>query len=132
MKAMLLSASLLVAVSIVPAAPPAAADPISTAQAYGDVGQCMTVEGHAAVVADSSRPGMDILLDGSDQRSAPFLGYVRDTGGLPDLSSLDGQTVDITGVVLMDRGVAEIQLTSPDYVWVAGNAPSRLIACDHD
>jgi hypothetical protein len=129
MKAFVIAASLLVL-----AAPVAAASnlpPITPFQAISNVGACMTVEGHASVAPDSIRPGMDIAMGDPDQGN-PFMIYVPNTGRLPDLNSLDGQTIDITGVIQMDRGKAEILLANPELVMVVGSEPGHLLTCDND
>jgi hypothetical protein len=89
----------------------------------------MTVEGRVAITPDSYRPGMDIAVGDQDQG---FLIYVPDTGNFPNLNSLDGQAVDITGVIQLDRGRPEILLANPDLITVAGSDPGHLITCDND
>ena len=91
----------------------------------------MTVEGHASLAPDSIRPGMDITMGDTDQGN-PFMIYVPNTGRLPDLNSLDGQTIDITGVIQIDRGKAEILLANPELIMVAGSEPGHLLTCDND
>jgi hypothetical protein len=56
-------------------------------------------------------------------------GYIDSPASLPDINSLEGQTVDLTGVIQVGYGVPEIELNSPEYVWTAGNAPSTLVTC---
>jgi hypothetical protein len=115
------------------AGPVAASPPIAPSEAARNVGACMTVEGRAAIFQDSSRFGVDIDLgDRDDSGAALFMAYVPNIGSLPDLSGMDGQTVDITGVVLMDRGKPEILLANPEMISVAGTDPGKLVTCDND
>jgi DNA/RNA endonuclease YhcR with UshA esterase domain len=126
MRACLAAASLLLLAGPVTAAsnPP----PISPSEASGNVGACMTVEGRATLSPSQGRLGTDINLgDGNG-----FVVYVANEGSLPDLHSLDGQTVDVTGVVLMDRGRPAIQLSNPEKIMVAGTDPGKLMTCDND
>ena len=103
-------------------------DTITPTQALSNVGLCMTVEGHATLSpAAGGRNGMQLTLD--DGNGGRLVGYVSAPASLPDLGSLDGQTVDVTGVIQMDYGLPEIELNSQDYVWTAGNAPSSLVTC---
>jgi len=102
--------------------------PISPSQAAQHVGACMTVEGRAAFSPSPGRFGTDISL-GDDNG---FIVYVANEGSLPDLHSLDGQTVQVTGVVLIDRGRPEIQLANPEMIMLAGTGPGKLMTCDND
>jgi hypothetical protein len=103
-------------------------DTITPTQALSNVGLCMTVEGRATLTpANGGRDGMQLTLD--DGNGGRLVGYVSAPASLPDLNSLDGQTVDLTGVIQVDYGLPEIELNSPDYVWTAGNAPSTLVTC---
>ncbi len=104
-------------------------DTITPAQALSNVGQCMTVEGHATVSdANGGRFGKQLTLEDGDVR---LTGYVPAPASIPDLNSLDGQTVDLTGVVRIVYGLPEIELQSPDYVWTAGSAPDVLVTCQN-
>jgi hypothetical protein len=128
MKAFVIAAALAVL-----AAPVAASSnpPISPSQAMSNVGACMTVEGRATIAPDSYRPGLDIALGDQDQDSH-FLIYVPNTGRFPDINSLDGQAVDITGVIQIDLGRPEILLANPELLTTAGSDPGHLITCDND
>jgi DNA/RNA endonuclease YhcR with UshA esterase domain len=105
--------------------------PIAPSQAIKNVGACMTVEGQASISPDSNRFGVDIALGDQDE-SGQFMVYVPSVNSFPDLDSLGGQTVDVTGVVLIDRGKAEIMLANPDLISVAGADPGKLVTCDND
>jgi hypothetical protein len=99
---------------------------ITPTQALSNIGLCMTVEGRATVMPAVGRLGMQLVLDDGNSK---LVGYVDGPSSIPDLQSLDGQTVNLTGVIQMDYGLPEIELNSPDYVWVAGNAPDTLVTC---
>lgn len=104
------------------ALPAAAASlaPISPHQALANRGQCVSVEGTASVRNDPQRPGFDVDLDGKD--SSAF-GYIRpeNVGQFGDLNSLEGQRVNMTGVVQFYLGRAEITLTRATQLEPAGN-----------
>jgi hypothetical protein len=87
------------------------------------------VEGRASFAPSPGRLGTDMYLDNGD---ATFVAYIPSEGSLPDLHSLDGQTVDVTGVIAMDRGRPEILLSNPEMVMVAGTDPGKLLTCDND
>jgi hypothetical protein len=93
--------------------------PISPHQALANRGQCVTIEGVAGVRSDPQRPGLDVDLDGKD--SSAF-GYVlpQNQGQFPNLNSMDGQRVAITGVVTMYLGRAQIHMTSARQLSPAG------------
>ena len=103
-----------IAIVLALAALPAGAatlSPISPHQALANRGQCVSVQGTASVRTDPQRPGVDVDLDGKD--SSAF-GYIeaQDQAQFPDLNSLDGQRVNISGVVQFYLGRAEIKLAS--------------------
>jgi hypothetical protein len=93
--------------------------PISPHQALANRGQCVTVEGVASVRSDPQRPGLDVDLDGKD--SSAF-GYIipQNQGQFPDISSMDGRRVAITGVVTIYLGRAQIHMTSAKQLSPAG------------
>jgi hypothetical protein len=119
-------AALCMATSVLPAYA-GYGDTITPSQALSNVGLCMTVEGRASLSPASGRLGTNLILE--DQNGGKLVGYVDAPASLPELNSLDGQTVNLTGVIQMDYGMPEIELNSPDYVWAAGNAPSSLVTC---
>ena len=119
-------AALCVATSVAPAYA-GHGDTITPTQALANVGLCMTVEGRASLgPAEGGRDGMQLTIDDGNSK---LIGYISAPASLPDLNSLDGQTVNLTGVIQMDYGRPEIELNSADYVWVAGNAPDTLVTC---
>ncbi len=124
MRAFLAAASLVLLAGPVTAA---AIRPITPSEALSNVGACMTVEGRAAMAPSTGRLGTDIRLD-----DGGFVAYVANEGSLPELHTLDGQTVDITGVVLIDRGRPSILLSNPEKIMVAGTDPGKLMTCDND
>ncbi|HWY63070.1 MAG TPA: hypothetical protein VNW15_14305 [Rhizomicrobium sp.] len=100
--------------------------PISPHQALANRGQCVSIEGTASVRSDPQRPGLDVDLDGKD--SSAF-GYIlpQNQSQFPDISSMDGQRVAITGVVTMYLGRAQIHMTSARQLAPAGgNSDSGL------
>jgi hypothetical protein len=103
-------------------------DPISPTQALSNIGLCMTVEGHATLSPAAGRLGVQLTLDDGNTR---LIGYIATPASFPDLNSLDGQTVDLTGVVQVDYGKPEIEMNSADYVWAAGGKPDTLVTCEN-
>jgi hypothetical protein len=101
-------------------------DIITPTQALSNVGLCMTVEGRATITPADGRLGMQMTLDDGNTK---LVGYIAGPAAFPDLMSLDGQQVNLTGVIQMDYGRPEIEMNSPDYVWAAGNAPGTLVTC---
>lgn len=99
---------------------------ITPTQALSNIGMCMTVEGRATVMPADGRQGMQLVVDDGTNK---LIGYMDGYSSVPNLQSLDGQTVNLTGVIQMDYGRPEIELNSPDYVWVAGSAPDTLVTC---
>jgi hypothetical protein len=99
---------------------------ITPTRALSNIGLCMTVEGHATLSPAAGRLGMQLTLDDGTNR---LTGYIPTPDSFPDLNSLDGQMIDLTGVIQMDYGVPEIEMNSPDYVWAAGGAPDGLLTC---
>jgi hypothetical protein len=126
----ILIAAVCMAGSILPALVlPASADytdPITPTQALHNVGLCMTVEGRATLSPASGRLGMQLTLDDGSQQ---LTGYIPTPDSFPDLNSLDGQTVDLTGVIQMDYGKPEIEMNQPYLVWAAGGRPDMLVTC---
>ena len=101
-------------------------DAITPTQALSNVGLCMTVEGRATLGPAAGRLGMQLTLDDGTQR---LTGYIPTPDSFPDLNSLDGQTVDLTGVIQMDYGLPEIEMNQPYLVWAAGGRPDKLVTC---
>jgi hypothetical protein len=108
----------------VTAASPAVAmefNAISPTQALGYQGSNVKVEGPASVrPATGSREGVEIALRSGDN-SAVVIGYIPkgNVDRFPDLNGLDGHIVDVSGVLEMDSGQAEIRVTSPEQLAIA-------------
>ena len=94
--------------------------PISPHQALANRGQCVSIEGTASVRTDPQRPGMDVDLDGKD---SPAFGYIlpQNLTQFGDLNNLEGQRVNMTGVVQFYLGRAEITLTKASQLSQAGS-----------
>jgi hypothetical protein len=117
----------LLTAALVLAAFPAAAQlaPISPHLALANRGQCVSVEGTASVRSDPQRLGLDVDLDGTD---SPAFGYILpgNEAQFPDLGSLAGQRVVLTGVVQYYLGRAEITLASAKQLSPAGGDEGGL------
>jgi hypothetical protein len=98
--------------------------PITPHQALANRGQCVSIEGVASVRSDPQRPGLDVDLDGKD--SSAF-GYIipQNQGQFPNLSSMEGQRVAITGVVTIYLGRAQIHMSSARQLSAAGTGPDK-------
>ena len=120
----LLAAAAVTAVLAVPAY--AALSPITSDQSLHNIGQCVAVEGTASVRKDPQRLGTDIDVDGEH---SSFLGYIPpgNERQFPDLDSLNGQQVRITGVVHTYLGRGEVQITNlPQLSAAAGETGGGL------
>jgi hypothetical protein len=108
------TAALLAIITVLPAlAVPAWAaflTPISPHEALSNLGQCVTVKGTASVRPDPQRLGTDVDIDGKD---SSFFGYILpgNEKEFPQLQSLNGQQVQITGVVQFYHSRAEVRMT---------------------
>jgi hypothetical protein len=96
---------------------------ITPHEALANRGQCVSVQGTATVRDDPQRPGLDVDLDG---KSSPAFGYIepQDKAQFPNLASMDGQRVNISGVVQFYLGRAEIKMTSAKQLMPATNDES--------
>jgi len=105
----LLSLAAVTALLAVPAY--AALSPITSQQALSNIGQCVAVEGTASVRADPQRFGTIIDVDGEH---SSFLGFIPkgNESQFPQLASLNGQQVRITGVVHTYLGRGEVTLAN--------------------
>lgn len=105
-----LSAVAVAAVMAVPAY--AALTPISPARSLSNIGQCVAVEGVATVRRDPQRLGTIVDLDGP---KSGFLGFIPlgNERALPQLASLDGQRVRITGVPHIYLARGEVWIVDP-------------------
>jgi hypothetical protein len=117
-----LAAAAVTAVLAVPAY--AALSPITSAQSLQNLGQCVAVEGTASVRKDPQRLGTDIDVDGEH---SSFLGYIPpgNERQFPDLDSLNGQQVRITGVVHTYLGRGEVRIANRPQLTAATGEPAE-------
>jgi hypothetical protein len=118
----LLAAAAAAAVFAVPAY--AALSPITSTQSLQNLGQCVAVEGTASVRKDPQRLGTDVDVDGEH---SSFLGYIPpgNERQFPDLESLNGQQVRITGVVHTYLGRGEVRIANKPQLTAATGEPAE-------
>jgi hypothetical protein len=90
--------------------------PLAPDQAGSNVGQNVVIEGTAHVRAADGRLGVYVDLDHGANNTA-FAGYIpnENLAVFPDLKSMEGRRVDITGVVqIRKEGFPVIVMTSAD------------------
>ena len=101
------------------AAAPAKAETqtITAAAAKSYVGQTVTVEGAVGNIA-TGRAGTTFIDVGGRYPDNSFAAviFAADRSKFPDLQTLGGKTVDITGAISLYRGKPEIILKSADQV----------------
>ena len=107
---------LAVGLALVAAAPPALAlaqATISPAEAQAHAGQSVTVEGTVSEIhVSASGRATFVNLGGRFPNNAfSAVVFATDAGKFPNLSALDGKTIDVTGPVQLYKGRAEIVLT---------------------
>jgi hypothetical protein len=107
MKHLLIAAAVIGLFAAIPAS--AALAPITASQSLQNIGQCVAVEGVASVRPDPQRFGTVIDIDGEH---SSFLGFIPkgNEAQFPQLASLNGQQVRITGVVHTYLGRGEVSL----------------------
>lgn len=117
MKTLILAIALAAAAPVLTVPELAQAQTIAPADAKAHVGQTVTVEGAVGNVY-AARSGMIFVDIGGRYPDNAFAAviFADDTSKFPDIKSLDGKTVDITGPVSLYRGKAEIVLKSTDQV----------------
>lgn len=109
-------ANALLLAALVPATaaaqPASAFPPIKPEQARSNEGQNVVIEGIASVHDAQRRLGWYIDLNGAGS-SSPFAGYIpdEDKSQFPNLSDINGKTVDITGVVQFRNGKPIIKMS---------------------
>jgi len=100
------------------AAPPALAETIMPSEALKHVGQNLTVEGVVSEVHHiRGKSEIFVALGGHYPKTvfrAAILG--DDTARFPDVESLEGKTVMVTGKVELYQGRAEIVLHDPGQI----------------
>jgi len=109
--------TLFLAVGFVLAALPARAQTIGLAEVKTHVGQPVTVE---AAVSDvhTGRSGVTFIDMGGRYPDNAFVAviFAADAAKFPNLSALEGKTVNISGPVQLYQGKPEIVLKSADQV----------------
>lgn len=92
-----------------PALAQTAAQPIAPADAMAHVGQSVTVEGAANNVV-TARSGVTLIDIGGRYPDNPFTAVIlaADASKFPDVKTLSGKTVDVSGPVKLYRGKPEI------------------------
>jgi DNA/RNA endonuclease YhcR with UshA esterase domain len=85
------------------------AQPIAPAEAMAHVGQSVTVEGAVSNVF-VARSGITLLDIGGRYPDNPFTAviFASDAGKFPDVKTLGGKTVDVSGPVKLYKGKPEI------------------------
>ena len=104
--------ALVVALGLILTASPALAETIRPADARAHVGQTVTVEGAVSDVHTVARSGVTFIDMGGHYPDNVFTAVILadDTSKFPNVESLNGQTVDITGQVRLYKGNPEIIL----------------------
>ena len=99
-------------------AAPAFAETIQPGDAAKNVGKSVTVEGAVNEVHHAAS-GKVIFVDmGGQYPKNTFAGvlFSHDTAKFPDIDSLQGKVVDISGVIKLFRGRPEIILNDPGQI----------------
>jgi DNA/RNA endonuclease YhcR with UshA esterase domain len=98
------------------AAAPAVAQTIKPADARAHVGQTVTVEGVVSEVHVASGSGMTFIDMGGHYPANVFTAVIfrDDAGKFPNVAALNGKTVDVTGMIRLYKGKAEIILKTAD------------------
>lgn len=95
------------------AASPVLAQPITADEAQAHAGQSVTVEGTASEIHASPSGRVTFINIGGAYPNNPFTAviFARDVAKFPNLASLDGRTVDVSGPVQLYKGKPEIIVT---------------------
>jgi DNA/RNA endonuclease YhcR with UshA esterase domain len=99
---------------------PSVAETIKPSQATSHLGQSATVEGIVSDVYHAAS-GNAVFIDiGGRYPKNQFAGVIfsDDEAKFPEVDSLRGQTVDLTGTIKLYRGRPEIILTDPTQIRV--------------
>ena len=99
-------------------ATPAFAETINPADTSTHVGQTVTVEGVVSQVFTSTRSNTTFLdMDGRyPNNNFQAVIFSDDAGKFPNVTSLNGKKVDVTGAIRLYRGKPEIILKSADQI----------------
>ena len=109
----------LVALAFFLAITPAVAETVSAADAAAHTGQTATVEGVVSNVHQSSGGTVFLDLGGSfPNNTFAAVIFPSDTSKFPEVNSLSGKKVDITGPIQEYRGKPEIILKSANQLKV--------------
>jgi DNA/RNA endonuclease YhcR with UshA esterase domain len=106
--------ALVLALGLALTALPAVAETIQPSDAPQHLGQSVTVEGTVSEVY-TARSGVTFINMGGRYPDQAFTGviFADDAGKFPDLDSLTGTVVDITGRVQSYKGRLEIIINDP-------------------
>jgi DNA/RNA endonuclease YhcR with UshA esterase domain len=101
-------------------APPALAQTavIAPSEAKDHSGQTVTIEGVVSEVHHAASGKMTFIDMGGQYPHNPFAGVIfsGDANKFPNVDTLDGKTVDITGRVKLYKGAPEIILNDPGQI----------------
>jgi DNA/RNA endonuclease YhcR with UshA esterase domain len=97
------------------AAASAHAETIAPNEAPNHVGQNVTVEGTVSEVDHAASRGVTFIDMGGHYPNNPFAAVIfkDDTDKFPDVDTLNGRTIDVTGLIRLYQGRAEIILNDP-------------------
>jgi DNA/RNA endonuclease YhcR with UshA esterase domain len=112
--------ALILAFGLAVTAIPAVAETITPPEAKAHVGQIVTVEGVVSEVHHAA-PGKVIFIDmGGRYPNNAFAAviFAEDANKFPNVDSLEGKTVDVTGAIKLYRGRPEIILNDPAQIKV--------------
>ncbi len=109
--------ALVIAFGVALTATPAPAQTIQPADAKAHVGQTLTVEGTVSDV-HTTASGMTFIDMGGHYPDNVFTAVIfpDDASKFPDVDSLEGKTMDITGPMRLYKGRPEIILKSADQI----------------
>ena len=91
------------------------AETIAPNDAPNHVGQNVTVEGTVSEVDHASSGNMTFIDMGGHYPNNTFAAIIfkDDAGKFPDVDTLNGKTIDVTGLIRLYQGRAEIILSDP-------------------
>ena len=97
------------------AAASAHAEPIAPNEAANHIGQNVTVEGTVSEVDHAASRGMTFIDMGGHYPNNTFAAIIfkDDAAKFPDVDTLNGKTIDVTGVIRLYQGRAEIIVNDP-------------------
>jgi DNA/RNA endonuclease YhcR with UshA esterase domain len=98
----------------------ALADPIAPTDTPQHVGQSVTVEGVVSEVNTTDRIGVTFVDMGGHYPNNAFTAVIlkADAGKFPDVATLAGKTIDVTGTIKLYKGKTEIFLNDAAQVKV--------------